>query len=111
MKTLTLLTSGTNASAGLIRAGACHSRLLPMPIPRTESWILRLREIRLDSGAQYGTNLPPLHGLLQVARLQDFQPQVGMSLTVSHNTQSAPVILGQRQAEQLTTCLPTWELL
>lgn len=42
MKTLKLLTSGTNASAGLIRAGACHSRLLPMPILRTEPWILRL---------------------------------------------------------------------
>ena len=60
MKTLTLLTSGTNASAGLIRVGACHSRLFPYAILRTERWILRLKEIRLFSVARYGTNLPPL---------------------------------------------------
>ncbi len=66
-------------------------------------------EIRLNSGAQYGTNLPPMHELLQVVMLQGFfQPQVGLLLTASHNT---PLIPGWRQEEQLTTCLPTWELL
>lgn len=77
-------------SAGLIRAGACHSRLFPMPIQRTESWILGLGEIRLNSGAQYGTNLPPLHRLLQVARLQDLRA-TGRDVT---GTQPGPVILG-----------------
>lgn len=87
MKTLTLLTSGTNASAGLIRAGVCHSRLLPTPILRTERWVLRAGgEIRLNTGAQCGTNPPPAHRLLQVARLQGFQPQVWLLLTVSPDT-------------------------
>lgn len=96
-----LLTSGTNASAGLIRAGTCHSRLFPVPIRRIESWILRPGEIRFISGAQYGTNLAPLHRLRQVA-------STGMLQTMSRSTRPGPVIPGYRQEEQFATCFPTW---
>lgn len=54
---------------------------------------------------------PHCTGCYRYEGLQHFQPQVGMLLTESRNAQSAPVILGQRQKEQLTTCLPSWELL
>lgn len=78
MKTLTLLTSGTNASAGLI-----SSRSLPLNAVLHANPGDRIveGEIRLDSGAE----LPA--SIAQAATgSTDLHPQVGLLLTVSHYT-------------------------
>lgn len=63
--------------------------MFPVPVPRT------VAQAGGDK-AQYATDLPLQRMLLQVARLQNFHPQVGMLPAVSNNTKRVPVFQGKR---------------
>lgn len=122
MKTLRLLASGTNASAGLIIAGSGHWRLFPRANPGDGDtvsqawWGIRLEFFRVCFVSCFlfcfllffyrpASTGPAATGSKAAQR------SATSSVVTDNEPKHTALIPGCRQEKQLTTCHPTWELL